>query len=103
MIVGIHWAGDGRYGPLPSGAGTHDGMRITGLLGDARHGASLPESQPQPLPFPPVVPGVGLMPRKPSICEATRSMCPPQLPAKSLSNVRSDTAKVLAAAARFGI
>src|SRR5947209_1234585 len=102
MTVGTHDAGDGRYGPEPSGAGTHDGTSCTGAPGLGDHWASFLESQPHPGPVP-AVPVVGLLPEKPSSVDATSSRWAPQLGTGSSSKVRSEIPNCRASADRLGI
>src|SRR5438105_5719700 len=88
MIVGMYCTGDGRYGPVPSFFGMHDGS-IRTLPDGARHGASRLLSQPHPGPIGRPFAGTGLSPVKPSRRAATSSMCDPQLETTSDSKVWS--------------
>src|SRR4051812_14178908 len=101
MIVGIHRAGDGRYGPDPSGAGTQDGIHWRAPPPGGTQAASLKLSQPQPVPGG-IEPTFGLSPMKPSVEAATRTRCDPQEAIGRSSNVRSEIVKARASAARFG-
>src|ERR1043166_8921356 len=100
MMVGIHGAGDGVYGPDPSSLGMHDGMDRMDPLG-AFHDALLLLSHPQ-VSGPRGSPGAftGMSPTNPSICAAARSTWAPQLGTASDSKVRSERENARAKAAR---
>src|SRR6266702_1636998 len=98
MIVGIHRTGDGRYGPDPSGAGTHAGTHCHEELTPSRHLASRKLSHPHPGPFGFPGEGTGVSPSNPSSPAAASSMCAPQLGTRFIWNVWSETANALARA-----
>src|SRR5579862_571003 len=106
MIVGTHGTGEVRTAGgcransgLPLGAGTHAGAYSHGLDELGRQMVVCPPSQPQLLP-----PTDGLMPQNPSsVPPVASSTWAPNEGTGSVSNVRSDTAKVSARAATLGI
>src|SRR5438552_15961319 len=103
MIVGTHGTGEGRYGPEPSGRGTHEGTDRISPDGDT-HGAVLLLSHPQSFqPWPTAEPFLGLSPVKPSVCAAARPRWLPQLDESPVSKVRSEMVKARASPARLGI
>src|SRR3954470_24633579 len=101
MIVGIHCAGDQRYGPEPSGAGMHDGIIRGAPPPGGIQAASRRLSHPHPGPGG-IEPGTGLSPTKPSVEAATRTRCDPHDAIGPSSNVRSEIVKARARAARLG-
>src|SRR5262245_61856671 len=101
-IVGTWATGDGRYGPVPSAFGTHDGTRM--YFDPFHHWASRKLLQPHPGPRCEVCfDGLGLSPWKPSIVADPRTMCPLHEGVARNSNVRSEIVKFSASAARFGM